>query len=100
MKSSCGGMSESFSVRSWSTRLTLRRSRSSRLTALRIQGSAASWNFSRGISRMNWPLSQVSLWTSKMAGDRLIPAMSKASTSSARVNFSRSVPGFQPSRAM
>ena len=52
-----------------------------RFTVSRIQGSAMGVESSSGNCRMNRPLSQASLWTSKMAGERLDPAKVEASTS-------------------
>ena len=49
--------------------------------------------------RMYSAFIQVSLFTSKMAGDLLMPSTEKAPMSSSMVKNSRSSPGFQPRSA-
>ena len=60
---------------------------------------ACSVNASGVRRRMYSAFIQVSLFTSKMAGDLLMPSMENASTSSGSVKNSRSSPGFQPRSA-
>ena len=68
-------------------------------TSKNADGSAAASNSSALMRRIYSAFIHVSLATSNIAGDLLMPDTSNASTSSSRVKNSLSSPGFQPSSA-